>query len=142
MKEKQFIIQFAIQRFNRQYKRKLRIQDFDAKSIPPNRFSEKAYEVFSVRLDDYIRLRIYLTFSKHDKTGPYRLEVDGSEGTGVLGDEVYVCQGTVDRYYLESGLYKFDALEEDVTLWNLALSEGDDALITETGDYILLEGTY
>lgn len=140
MNEKQFIIQFALHRFNRQYNRKLKLQDFDAKSITPNRHSQLAYEIFSVRLDDYVRLRMYLSYHRYDQIGPYRLEVDGSLGTGVLGDEVYVCQGTIDRFYIESGTYKFAVLEEDITLWNLTLSEDGDGLITEGGDYILLEG--
>lgn len=140
MNEKQFIIQFALQRFNQQYNRQLQVIDFDAKSITPNYTSQLAYEVFSVRLDDYVRLRMYLTYHTYDNIGPYRLEVDGSLGTGVLGDEVYVCQGTIDRFYVESGTYKFAVLEEDITLWNLTLSEDGDGLITEGGDYILLEG--
>lgn len=141
MNEKQFIIQFALQRFNKQYKRKLKLKDFDAKSIPPNRFSQLAYEIFSVRLDDYVRLRLYLNFHRYDNVGPYRLEVDGTEGVGVLGDEVYVCHGTIDRFYVESGTYKFAVLEQDITLWNLLLTEDGDGLITEDGEYILLEGT-
>lgn len=141
LNEKQFIIQFALQKFNHQYNRSIKVEDCDAKSIQPNRFSVQAYEIFSVRLDDFLRLRLYINLSKVDKLGSYRLEVDGSEAVNQLGDEVYVATGTLDRYYYESGLYKFPWLGEDVTLWNLSLSEEGDGLITEQGEYIVLEGT-
>ncbi len=140
LNEKQFIIQFALQKFNEQYQRSIKVEDCDARSIQPNRFSVQAYEIFSVRLDDFLRLRLYINLSKVDKLGRYRLEVDGSEGVNRLGDEVYVATGTLDRYYYESGLYKFPWLDEDVTLWNLSLSEEGVGLITEQGEYIVLEG--
>lgn len=140
LNEKEFIIQFAIRHFNQQYHHNLLVADCDAKSIQPNQFSSHAYEVFSVRLDDYVRMRLYLSFSTFDNLGPYRLEVDGSEAVNQLGDEVYVCSGTIDRYYYESGMYKFPWLNEDVALWNLLLNEDGDALLTESGEYILLEG--
>lgn len=141
MTEKDFIIQLALSSFNNQYNRNILITDCDAKSILPNQYSTIAYEVFSVRLDDYVRLRMYLDFGTTDNLGRYRLEVDGSEGVGILGDEVYVTTGFIDRYYKESGLYKFNWMGIDTGLWNIFLSESGDELVTEdTGDLFILEG--
>jgi hypothetical protein len=141
MTEKQFIIQLAVDQFNAQYNRSMLHTDFDARSIEPNQFSILAYEVFTVRLDDYVRLRMYLEYGPYDNLGPYRLEVDGSTGgVGVLGDEVYVTSGQVDSYYRESGLYRFGLLNVDTATWNILLDEMGNEWITEaTGEFFILE---
>ena len=131
MNERRFLIQLAVYAFNQQYNRDLKVHDCDIKSIPPNQFSTIAYEVFTVRLDDYVRLRLYLEYGDYDNLGRYRLEVDGTDGLGILGDEVYVTSGFVDRYYRESGLYKFGWLGVDISTWNILMDEQGNEWITE-----------
>lgn len=140
MTEREFLIQLAVNAFNAQYGKHIEAINCDIKSIQPNQFSTLAYEVYTVRMDDFVRLRMYLEFNNYDSLGRYRLEVDGSAGTGVLTDEVYVVSGYVDSYYRDSGLYKFGWLGVDITTWGIIMVEDDVALVTEdTGDYIILE---
>lgn len=140
MTEREFIIQLAVNSFNQQYGRNVQFTDCDVKSILPNQFSLFAYEIFTVRFDDFVRMRLYLDFGNYDVIGNYRLEVDGSAGVGVLGDEVYVASGFVDRYYKESGLYKFNWMGEDQSTWDIFLMENGDSFVTEdTGDLFILE---
>ena len=139
MTEREFIIALAVNAFNQQYNASLLVENFDVKSIQPNQFTTLAYEVYTVRFDDFVRLRLYLNFDQYDSIGNYRLEVDGSEGIGVLVDEVYVATGIVDRFYKESGLYKFNWLGQDITSWDIFLTENEEALLTEIGDYFIEE---
>jgi len=139
MNEKQFIIQLAVAKFNQQYNRSLDYSDFDAMSIPNNIYSNLAYEVFSVRMDDYVRLRMYLTFDNVDILPNYRLEVDNTTVIGALGDEVFVTFGTIDRYYRDSGLYKFQTMYKDETLWDILICENDEVLSLESDEMIILE---
>lgn len=140
MTEREFLIQLAVNTFNAQYGKHIEAINCDIKSITPNLFSTLAYEVYTVRMDDFVRLRMYLEFNNYDDLGRYRLEVDGSSGVGILGDEVYVASGYVDSYYRDSGLYKFGWLDVDIATWGILLAEDDVVLITEDiGDYLILE---
>lgn len=140
MTEREFIIQLAVNSFNAQYNASIRLSECDAKSIQPNGYSAIAYEVYTVRQDDNVRIRLYLNFGHHDRMGEYRLEVDGSDAVGRLGDEVYVALGFVDVFYRDSGLYKFHWMGVDLTSWNIFITEDGQPFINEeTGEYFLTE---
>lgn len=107
MNEKTFIISMALDKYNSQFGTKFQAKNFEIFSIDPNIYYEKAYEIYSTRVDDYLRLRVYFNISDKDFLGPYRLEVTGPAQTAGLGDEVFVAIGTFDKYYLDEGIYKF-----------------------------------
>lgn len=113
--EKQFLINLAISRFNEQYGRDIDPTTINIKSISPNYGSDLGYELQTLRKTDYLRLRMYLSFSRVDGVMPYRLEVDKTFIPDALGDEIFVTKGSVNRYYQDAGIYKFRWIAPDVS---------------------------
>ena len=138
MDEKHFLIDFALAKFNLQFNRNLNIADFDIFSIPPTYDTIRGYEIFTLTPGDNLRLRIYFTYGDHDGLGDYRLEVDNTEVNFGLGDEVFVAIGTVDNYYMFSGLMSFLWIPISETAVGMLLAEDGNPILTEAGAYILL----
>lgn len=103
--ERNFLINMAVRLFNEQYGRKIDPASCTLETIDSTYECNYGYEIRA--LHDSLRLRIYFTLGDIDFFAPYRLEVDTTYLPGGLGDEVYVMLGTVQRYYVDSGLYKF-----------------------------------
>lgn len=140
MIEKDFIIQLAVNTFNAQYNQAIEIERCDAKSIEPNERSVLGYEVFTKRLDDFVRLRLYLNFDTTNDISQFKLEVDGTEGSDVLSDEVYVAMGSVNEFYRDTWFYKFKPMGVDITLWDIFLTEDGVPFVSEdTGEYFVQE---
>ena len=139
MTEKHFIIKMILDQFNDQYKKHIKVNECDAKSIHNNTYSDIAYEVFTKRFDDFVRIRVYFSFNKHDKINNFSLEVDTSDIRNRLGDEVFVADGTIDRYYKQYNVYKFNWMSQDETSWEILMLENTESLLFEDGNDILLE---
>jgi len=139
MSEREFLISLAINRFNLQFNRTFQISDFDVKSIQPAYKCSRGYEVYSVRFDDFLRLRVYFNFGNGTSLGPYRLETDITHAVGVLGDEVFVSFGEIDSDFKNLDIFKFQDSDIDVTRYQILIAENNEAILTEDGEYILLE---
>lgn len=142
--EEQFLIQFAVKKYNEQFKKSFDPSVFEVRSIPVRYGCESSYEVSTSRLDDNLRLHIHIRFEGTDGLKPYRLEVDSilsqlpnSEGT--LNDEVFVALGTIDRYYKNNGIYRFRPIGETQNQGNFLLLENGQPILLEDGTPILLE---
>ena len=131
--EKEFLIGLALLQFNVQYSRRFIPSEFDIMSIPPNSYSDRGYEVISIRLDDQVRLRIYLTFDFDFFTAPYRVVNSGDEVAGTLTDEVYVTDIKIPRYYYDDGIYKFRNLTLDWYKLPVFLTEDGKPFLLEDG---------
>lgn len=138
MDEKHFLIDFALGKFNLQFNRNLQVADFDIFSILPTYDTIRGYEIFTLTPGDNLRLRIYFNYGDHHGLGDYRLEVDNSEINSGLGDEVFVAIGTVDNYYMFSGMMSFLWIPISASAASILLTEEGDPITTETGAYILL----
>ena len=103
--EKAFLANMAVSAFNDQYNQTLDPANFTIKSLLPNYGCDYGYEFESKT--DILRLRMYFNLGDLDFFLPYRLEVDTTYRPDMLGDEVYVMLGTVQRYYKEGGIYRF-----------------------------------
>lgn len=139
MDDRQYLIAQAVNQYNTQFAKSLAYDYFDVRSIPTRVNFDRSYEVYSVRFDDYLRLHIHLTFSDSDRLGPYRVETDQTHAVAALGDEVFVSVGSINRFYVDSGYYKFNTIQADETSLPVLLMESGMALLDESGDYILLE---
>lgn len=137
--EKEFLLQIALTKFNNQFGRNLLVKEFDIMSIPPNSYSDRGYEIISIRLDDLLRMRMYLTFGTDFFASSYRLENTGDAELGGLGDEVQVTDVKVPKYYLDEGIYKFRTLTIDWSLLPVTLTEKQLPFISETGIYLIPE---
>lgn len=138
MDDREFLKSFALARFNQQYKRNFKTIDCDIKSLPVRYDSDRSYEVFSNRLDDYFRLHMHLRFDNRDGLGDYRVELQGPRVTDGLGDEVLVAVGTIDRYYVEAGLTRFRNLNTNGDLVEVLIYENGDPIPMNNGELILL----
>lgn len=137
--EKEFLIGIAITQFNVQFGRKFLTSDFDIMSIDPNSYSDRGYELVTIRLDDQVRLRMYVTFADDFFVSGYRLVNTGDAVLGALGDEIYVSDVRVPRSYLEDGIYKFRTLTTDWSLLPITLTEQNQPLVSMDGIYFIPE---
>ena len=137
--EKEFLISIALLQFNLQFNRKFLVDECDIVSLPANSYSDRGYEVTTIRLDDLVRMRIYVTFDSEFHASPYRLDNTGLEMRGALGDEVYVSDIKIPRYYIDQGIYKFRTLTPDYTLLPVFLTEAGMPFLTENFLYLLPE---
>lgn len=139
LSEKEFLIGLALQQFNSQYRKKFKVQDCDIISIPANSYSDRGYEISTARMDDLVRMRIYLKFDTIFQTSPYRLESTDPFIKGALGDEVYVSDMKIHSYYIEQGIYKFRQLTPDWGKMPILLTEDGIPLLSEEGYYLIPE---
>lgn len=138
--EREFLIEFGIQQFNTQFNTRLERGGCDLKSIAKRYGADYSYEIFTLRGDDHLRIRLHLTTGVTDNIQPFRLEVDGSpDGAGNGSDEVFVTSGTIDNFYRDSGMYKFDSINVDETRLNVLLTEDNQAVLLENGETLDLE---
>ena len=105
--EELFLLNTAVKAFNKQYGRSIDPQLCTIRSIPGAYGKTYGYEILTARTDDFLRLRMYFSIGGLDAFSPYRIELQGDTAVGSLADEVYVMNGVVNRYYVDSGTYRF-----------------------------------
>lgn len=133
LKEREFLIKLAIDKFNTQFNSDILINECDIYSIPATFSTNLGYEIYTRRADDNLRLRIYLLINNYDSLMDYRVEVDPQKNfIGGLGDEIFVAIGTLDRYYKEQKIYTFNWLSPSG-------SSDVSAILLEDGRPIMLE---
>jgi hypothetical protein len=139
MTEALFLITLAVNAFNEQYQKSFTPEDFCIFSITPAPNFNLGYEVVTIRDGDFVRIHMYLNIGRFDTLSPYRLEVNYPSYSNALGDEVYVTLGEIDRYYQDSGLYKFNSINTcGITLNVLATEEGEP-FADENGEFFIIE---
>jgi hypothetical protein len=140
MKEHDHIKLMALTLFNNQFNRNLRVTDFDMICIAKKADYPIAFEAYTTRADDFLRLRIYLKIGKADNLLPFKLEVNAPYHNATSEDEVWVTLGTLDVYHLESGYLKeqflYDCPEQ---MMSLILAEDGTPILGENGEYLLTE---
>jgi hypothetical protein len=139
MTEALFLITLAVNAFNEQYQKSFTPSDFCIFSITPAPGFDLGYEVVTIRDGDSVRLRIYLILGRFDTLSPYRIEVNYPSHTAQLGDEVYVALGEIDKFYQDSGLYKFHTINTCGLMLNLLTDETGDPFVDESGEYFVIE---
>lgn len=141
MTMKSFIIQLVVSAYNDQTSKKMVVDDFDVKGIKKNQNSDAGFEVFTKRADDWLRLRIYATFSATNEVGPFRVEEQETISQIGSGDEVFVADAYLDRefFYGDNNYIRrlIDIADDDVG--NALLLESGDALLLEDGTPLQLE---
>jgi hypothetical protein len=140
MTESEFLLKLTLSQFNRQYRQDIKANECDIRLIDTAKGSDRSYWITTRRDDDFVKLRINITFSDNDTIEPFRLEVNGTAGIFNLNDEVFVSTATVRHIYREHGTYKFLSLEDLVYSEPLAiLMENGAPLLLENGYPILME---
>ena len=136
------MINLAVDKFNSQYGLNIDPDECTIVSIRSNYGCTYAYEIDTNRTDDALRLRMYFNLLNQDGLGDYRLEVDETFLKDQLGDEVYVAIGTVNSYYLDSGIYRFRTIGGAVYS-ELVMLDTDGAIMefAEGGNFEFVEST-
>lgn len=137
--EKHFLIGLALNQYNAQYKRNFKVSECDIHSIPARPFTDKGYEIITLRMGDEVRMHMFVTFGKSTIYSPYKLEIKAPYATAGLGDETYVMYAGVDAYYIEQDIYKFRDIEIDYGLLPLIWTENKKYILAENGHFFFQE---
>jgi hypothetical protein len=128
----------AVLKFNQQFGRHIKYTECDIFSIDAGVNSDIAYEIITNEENDFVRLRMYLSFSRSENyVTNYRLYEDETFRTDELGDELWVSKGVVDK-----NLYPFKWITKGSVITegdNISLENDNGFLLLESGDYLLLE---
>ena len=141
--EKLYIANLAVMKYNEQYGFNYDYRNFEVVSIPPNTNTDFAFEIYTRRFDDYLRLRVYFTIGNYFFISPYRIYDQPNTNTGI-GDEIFVTDSVADDVFLSltNNLIRQSSpnLTEDASLLPIIIQEENGLpILMESGDYILRE---
>ena len=140
--EKTFLKDFALRQFNNQRGLKggnaILQENCDIFSLVPTPGFQYGYEVFTRRLDDSFRIRIYFNIGRQDVLSRFELLLAPPFMTGVLGDEVWVASGMFDAAYTYYKGYTLQWLYIDPTLIPIILLNNNSPLLLDDGGFLIL----
>lgn len=138
---KSFIKTLVVNAYNAQRGRVMSSDEFDMKAIPRNQNSDCAFEVFTSKEDDWLRLRIYASFSSVNLIGPFRIEEEQSISKVGAGDEVLVADAFLDKefFYNDNNYIRRLVEVEGMDIGDALLLESGEAFLLEDGRTLLLE---
>lgn len=141
MTETEFLISRALNVFNTQYGRDIKVKDCEIISIPNDPQSNRAYEITTPGFSDFFRIHLYMRFDLRDTDIPARLEVTMPYMHGQLGDEVFVIRINVATSWRDEG-YRFDPITPGNLPFGVIVQEDGKPIVTEAGRYMVMEYTY
>lgn len=105
--EKEFLLTLALNQYNAQYNRTLEPEDCQIKSIPARPFTDRGYEISTIREDDQLVMQMFITFSS--KTSVTDIIVEATDEIDDSGASigVMVLFLDLDAYFVEQDIYKF-----------------------------------
>lgn len=140
---RKYLIETAVRRYNEQFLTNHKPEEFDIVTIQHKRY-KYAFEIFTIRDDDSLRLRMYLEPSVSTQVGLYRILEHANGWTG-NGDEVYVTYGTIgsDAFTFRNNLVRrvIDFSPKSIDSLFILLMEDDQPFILEQGnsEYLHME---
>ena len=112
--EKEFLIKFGVDAYNRKYGQKLKREFCRIKSFPPSYGFKYGYQIESNRSDDFVVIMLYFNLGNRTQEDIVRVElIQNLHIHNDLGDEVYVVTGEIDRWYKDACIYKFDWIGDE-----------------------------
>lgn len=139
MSENEFLITRALNVYNDQFQRKIKVSDCAIASIPPDPHSDRGYEITTPDQSQFFRIRFYVKLADNDRSIPVRLEVKAPFVDRALGDEVYVIHAGIDNWYRTSGTYKFNPIVPEGLPFGVMVTEDGIPMITEDGAFLVIE---
>jgi len=138
--DKPFIIDLALNQFNRQHNTSLRPIDMDARTIPHGELYDAAYEVFTAISSDNIRLKMYFNVDD-DTTGisKFRYLSGGRDPLTSSVDTTYVATGSIDEHYVWSSIVDLKDIDIDIDKVGGLLLESGIPFLLESNKNLLLE---
>lgn len=136
--ERIFLKELALQSFNKQRNQNVKSEDCDIQSIPPEYGRDLGYEIVTIVLNDFVRLRIYLNIKNNDVLQPFSLKVSSPYEDHSLDDEVFVALGMIDEGHRFKDGYSFLPLKFDNTILPIITTTNNEAILLSNGGYLLL----
>lgn len=146
MLNRNFVIRLAVDAFNHQFGYNFNHGAFDLISIDTESQTHCAFEVYTTRFDDQLRLRCYANLGSKNHVGQYVLKENDDPTIGNPGDQVptvFVANMELDQEFLHlnNNFIRKSGCQFDVDLMRLMilLKESQEAFTMEDGSYVLLE---
>lgn len=137
--EKQYLIQRALDVFNRQSGTNIQPDSCQIFSINNDIHSLRGYVITTPLGSTTLRIHMYVALSDEDMKRVSRLEVAMPYRNNELGDEVWVIHIAVDRWYRDNNVYRFDLILPNEVPNNAFVAEYGFAFQTEDGAYLVAE---
>lgn len=138
-KEKQFLIDLALEIWSRQTTKTLKPELLDVETIRNNPDFQYGFHVFMVTMTEFVEWRLYFNLSDKTEMRDFRLELDGVSMLGRLEDEKYVSVGSVSWQSVRDANLDFSNVSADWSKWPIWLCEDGSPMLAEDGNFILLE---
>lgn len=139
MSESEFLITRALNIYNDQYQRAIKVSDCKIVSIFNDPHSDRGYEITTPEQSPYFRIRFFVKFTDNDRAIPIRIEVSQPYIDRALGDEVYAIHAGIDNWYRTSGTYKFAPIAQDELPFGVIITEDGIPIVTELGEFMVIE---
>jgi len=136
--EQQFLKKLATDGVYEKLGRRFNPDECSIKSIRAQAQRHRSYEVTTNRQDDFVRIRLHINLHSKTSFDSVSMEVDETTRVGQLGDEVFVVYATVDKYYVDAGIYQFATIDDGSAYDNLLLVDAGIALADSDGLMISL----
>lgn len=135
--EKDFLIKFAVDSYNKKYKRNLNRAYCHIKSVEKAYGYVYGYQIETIRSDDHVVIMLYFNLGDITRDHIVRAEtIQNVEINNALGDEVYVVTGEVARFYKEHGVYKFKWIKSDGFNYTAIMFTDADIIQFMDDDYL------
>ena len=86
-------------------------------------------------------MHLHLSFGKMDSLSNFGVELDKTLIVGELGDELHVAYGLIDRYWIDSGKYKFPQISYNLPVIGVIIFEDGSPVYLEDGGFIVPEAS-
>lgn len=137
--EYDYIIQQAVNNFNQQFGKSFDPSTFAIEVIEKRADGNFAFEVYTLRSDDQLRLRLYYTITDTDSVGKYRLETRTPHSLIPESIEVYSALATLDNFHLENRTFNLEPFLSSPSQVDFLIQPINQPFLLENGSFIELE---
>lgn len=138
--ETDFLKKLIVSQFNEQFATSYLLTDFNIYSIAPKPTQQVGYELTSTQPNNPLKLRAYFNFATNDEVSPFTLGLLSAASLGTLDDEVYVCYGLIDQYYLDENVYKFLYIDNPLNFTSFIVDDDGDMLSDDNDNFLIYYG--
>jgi len=138
--ETDFLKSLIVSKFNEQFSTSYLLTDFNIYSIAPKPTQQIGYELTSTQLNNPLKLRAYFNFATNDEVSTFTLGLLPTASLGTLDDEVYVCYGLIDQYYLDENIYNFSFIDNPLDFTSFIVDDDGNILSDDNENFIIYYG--
>ena len=137
--EYDYVIKQAVDAFNRQFSRTVDPATFAIEVLERRHDGNFAFEVYTLRADDQLRLRLYFTIANEDWVGRFRLETRDPHSLIPESIEVYSALATLDNFHLENKTFSLEPFISAPSQVDFLIHPSNQPFLLENGSFIELE---